>query len=169
MIYCIRMSNNISLQNHNTIGELERFLKKKNADEQQKTRIRAIIGIKQGSLKQEVAKQLVVHVDTLTDWVKRYNKNGIVGLKTNKGGRREGNPKWDTEIFTKLIQEIDKQEKYWSISIMMDWIASHYKKDIPSQTIWYHLDTLKYSYKSSRPHPYLGNKEKQESFKKRAC
>ena len=82
MIYYTGMSNNISLLNHNTISELEKFLKKKNDDEQQKTRIRAIVSIKQGTLKQDVAKQLVVHVDTLTDWVKRYNEKGVVGLET---------------------------------------------------------------------------------------
>jgi transposase len=162
------MSNNISLRNHNTIRELERFLKKKNDDEKQKTRVRAIMSIKQGTLKQDVAKQLVIHVDTVTDWVKWYNEKGITGLKTKKGGRKEGNPKWNTDVFTELIKEIDKQEKYWSIALMMDWVKARYKKDIPSQTIWYHLDKLEYSYKSSRPHPYLGDKEKQESFKKRA-
>ena len=47
-------------------------------------------------------------------------------------------------------------------------VQHHFKKDIPEQTIWYHLDTHKYSYKSARPHPYKGNKEQQESFKKRA-
>jgi transposase len=115
MIYSSSMSNNILVHNHNTISELEKFLKKKGIEEKQKTRIRAIVSIKQGALKQEVAKRLVVHVDTLTDWVKRYNEKGITGLETNKGGRKEGNPKWDTEVFTELIKEIDKQEKYWSL------------------------------------------------------
>jgi transposase len=162
------MSNNISLGNHDTLSDLERFLKKKNDDEQQKTRVRAIVSIKKGILKQDIAKQLVVHIDTITDWVKRYNERGVSGLKTNKGGRKEGNPKWDTEIFTELVKEIDKQDRYWSLPIMMDWIKSRYKKEIPLQTVWYHVDKRAYSYKSSRPHPYLGNKEKQESFKKGA-
>ena len=51
---------------------------------------------------------------------------------------------------------------------MMEWIEQRFKKEIPEQTIWYQLDKRGYSYKSSRPHPYLGNKEKQESFKKGA-
>ena len=162
------MSNNIALQNHNSISELKNHIKKRSTDEQHKTRLRVILGIKEGSLKQDVAKRLVVHVDTVTDWVKMYNKKGIEGLTTNKGGRKEGNPKWDTEIFSSLVKEIDKQGTYWSIPLMMKWIKEKYKQDIPEQTVWYHIDKLRYSYKSARPHPYLGNKEKQESFKKGA-
>ena len=162
------MSNNIALQNHNSITELKNYIKKKSTDEQQKTRLRVILGIKEGHLKQDVAKRLVVHADTITDWVKIYNEKGIDGLATNKGGRKEGNPKWDTEIFKKLAKEIDKQEQYWSLPIMMQWIKEKYKQDIPLQTVWYHIDKQGYSYKSSRPRPHLGNKEKQEAFKKGA-
>lgn len=162
------MSNNIQLQNHNSINELKNYIKKKSVDERQKTRLRVILSIKEGSLKQDIAKKLVVHIDTITDWVKNYNEKGIQGLVTNKGGRKEGNPKWDTVIFNELVKEIDKQEKYWSIPIMMKWIKDTHKKDIPEQTVWYHINKQGYSHKSARPHPYLGDKEKQEAFKKRA-
>lgn len=162
------MSNNIALCNHDSINKLETYVKKKGNDEQQKTRVRAIIALKQGKLKQDIAKQLVTNINTITNWIKRYNEKGIIGLSTDKGGRKGGNPKWSTEIFDELVIEINKQEKYWSIPLMMQWIKDTYKKDIPEQTIWYRVDKLGYSYKSARPHPYLGNKEKQEAFKKRA-
>ena len=134
----------------------------------EKVRVRAIIKIGQGKQIQTIASELMVSRRSISTWSNRFYQQGVAGLKDNKGGRKEGNPKWDTEIFTMLIKEIDKQEKYWSIPVMMQWIKRKYNLDIPEQTVWYHIDKLGYSYKSSRPHPHLGNKEKQEAFKKGA-
>ena len=134
----------------------------------EKVRIRAIIKIGEQKQIQEISKELMISRRSISTWNKRFLQQGIVGLRDNNGGRKEGNPKWNTEIFNELIKEIDKQEQYWSIPKMMEWIEQRFKKEIPEQTIWYQLDKRGYSYKSSRPHPYLGNKEKQESFKKGA-
>ena len=90
---------------------------------------------------------------------------GFSALASNKGGRPEGNPKWDAEIFEALAKKIDKGG-YWSIPRMQEWINKHRQKDIPEQTVWYRMDQLNYSYKGARPHPAQGNKEKQDSFKK---
>ena len=161
------MSKPIILVNKNSIEELKLILKT-SKDEGQKTRLRIIIGVKKDKLRKDIAEDLNIHIDTIADTVKRYNDKGLAGLIVSKGGRPEGNPKWDTKIFDDLIKEIDKQDKYWSIPIMINWIKENKKEDIPYNTVWYHLKDLKYSYKSARPHPYKGDKEKQESFKKRA-
>lgn len=50
---------------------------------------------------------------------------------------------------------------------MQEWIQKHHKVAILEQTVWYHMDKQGYSYKSDRPHPAKGDKEKQEVFKKR--
>ena len=73
---------------------------------------------------------------------------------------------WDTRIFDDLTKEIDKGGRYWSIPLMCAWIKDHKKTDIPENTVWYRMADLKYSYKSARPHPYKGDTEKQEAFKK---
>jgi transposase len=161
------MAHIIKLKTRHTIQELRQILKTVK-DETQKTRIRAIIGIQEGKTRTEISNDLVVERGTIIDWIHIYNQKGIDGLAVNKGGRKEGNPKWDAAIFNELIKEIDKQEQYWSIPKMVEWIEKRFKKEIPEQTIWYQLDKRGYSYKSSRPSPYLGNKEKQESFKKGA-
>ena len=134
----------------------------------EKVRVRAIIKIGQQKQIQDISKELMISRRSISRWNKRFLQGGIVGLLDNNGGRKEGNPKWDTSIFDALLCEIDKQEQYWSIPLMIKWIQKKYKKTIPEQTVWYQLDKRGYSYKSSRPHPYLGNKEKQESFKKGA-
>ena len=139
----------------------------RSSDEASKTRLKAIILAKKGKKRFEIVSQLIVDPKSVTTWIQRYNKEGSDALKSNKGGRSEGNPKWDASIFNDLAKEIDKGG-YWSIPKMQEWVREHYKKDIPEQTVWYRMDQLKYSYKSSRPHPVKGDKEKQESFKKGA-
>ncbi len=82
-------------------------------------------------------------------------------------GRKKGDVIWDASLFESLTKEIDKGG-YWSIPRMQKWLHEHHHKDIPEQTIWYRMNKLDYSYKSARPHPAQGNKEKQEAFKKGA-
>jgi transposase len=137
-------------------------------DAEQKTRIRAIINIKEGVLRKDVVRLFCITYTTLCGWVRAYNKGGVPALKFSKGGRPNGNPKWDTKVFDALIKEIDKQERYWSIPLMQEWIKENHKEDIPENTVWYHVRDLNYSYKSSRPHPAKGDKKKQNVFKKKA-
>jgi transposase len=150
---------------HHSLTELI-ALKNKSSDDGQKLRIRAIINIKKGKLLKQVSEELVVSPKSLGVWLGRYNTNGVDGLASNKGGRTEGNPKWDTSIFTALTHKIKTTGGYWSIPAMQKWIEDTYKKSIPEQTVWYHLNKLGFSYKSSRPHPYKGDIERQTSFKK---
>jgi transposase len=161
------MAKRLTLKERDTLSSLLDTLKK-SRDAGQKTRIRGIISTKKGKTRKEIAEELSVSYDSVGDWVKKYNEGGMDALKTNKGGRPEGNPKGDTSIFDDLVKEIEKEKRYWSVPIMQRWIKKRHKADIPGNTVWYHVTDLKYSYKSARPHPYKGDKEKQESFKKGA-
>lgn len=156
-----------TLASTHTLAELIEA-KNKSSDLGQQLRLRAIINIKKGKLVKQVSEELLVSRRSVGTWQNTYNKKGIEGLLTNKGGRPEGNPKWDMVIFKNLGSVIKTKGGYWSIPTMQEWIKETYKKVIPEQTVWYHLDKLGFSYKSSRPHPYKGNKERQESFKKGA-
>ena len=118
-----------------------------------------------GRKRYEISQQLTVDLKSVTTWVQKYNKGGSEALVTNKGGRPEGNPKWDDSIFTNLAKEIDKGG-YWSIPRMQKWLRENLKKEIPEQTVWYRMDQLNYSYKGARPHPVQGSKERQEAFKR---
>jgi len=142
--------------------------KNKSSDDGQKFRLRAIINIKKGKLLKQVSEELSVSQKSLGTWLSNYNEKGINGLASNKGGRMEGNPKWDVKIFGALCEMIKTANGYWSIPKMQEWIEKTYQKAIPEQTVWYHLNKLGFSYKSARPHPYKGDKGQQESFKKRA-
>jgi transposase len=150
-----------------TIQELI-TIKNKSKDEGLKLKLRALINLKKGKAVKDVALDLLVSRQSLSEWQRRYNTEGIAGLYTNKGGRPEGNPTWDTSIFTALTIHVKETGGYWSVPLMQQWIEKQYSKTIPLQTIWYHLCLLEFSYKSARPHPYKGDKERQEAFKKGA-
>lgn len=158
------MANITKVLAHDTEAELREKLGAA-SDEAYKTRLKAIILAKTGEKRFEIVQTLIVDPKSVTTWIQKYNKGGTGALKSNYGGRPEGNPLWDASIFDALAKEIDKGG-YWSIPIMQKWIHEHQKKDIPEQTVWYRMDQLNYSYKGARPHPTQGNKQKQELFKK---
>ncbi len=154
------------VKDHETIQDLREKLKKA-SDEAYKTKLKAVLLAKKGKKRFEIVEQLTVDAKSVTTWLARYNKNGTQALVTNKGGRPEGNPKWDSVHFEALTKEIDKGG-YWSVPRMQEWLFLKYAVNIPEQTVWYRMNQLHYSYKSARPHPVQGNKEKQEMFKKGA-
>jgi transposase len=159
------MPKPLPLKERDTVPALLDILKK-SWDVGQKMRIRGIISVKKEKTRKEIAEELSVSRDTVGDWVKKYNEGGVVAMETGKGGRPAGGLKRGTNIFDNLTKEIERKKGYWSIPLMHKWIKEHEQSDIPEITIWYRMDKLKYSYKSSRPHPYKGDKEKQDSFKK---
>lgn len=156
----------ITINNHDTVESLKIKLRDY-PDEAYKTRVKAIILAKKGKKRFEIVEQLLVDAKSVTTWLAKYNEGGTTALVSNKGGRPEGNPKWDDDIFKDLAKEIDKGG-YWSIPRMQEWLLKNKRKDIPEQTVWYRMDQLNYSYKGARPHPVQGNKDKQEAFKKGA-
>lgn len=160
------MAKSLSVVAHDSPEEL-RALLARTRDEGYRKRIRGIIRILEGSPHGEVAKALGASRTSVCSWISKYNRDGYIGLAPDKGGRPEGNPKWDTMIFNDLAKEIDAKGGYWSIPRMQEWLTAHCAVNIPGQTVWYHLDQLGYSYKSARPHPLKGDKERQKAFKKR--
>lgn len=154
----------ILVKNHETVESLREKIKKA-SDEAFKTRLKAILLAKRGKKRCEIVEQLTVNPGSVTLWLTRYNQGGTRALVFKKGGRPEGNPKWDMGIFHALANAIDAGG-YWSIPRMQEWIRKNRQQEIPEQTVWYRMDQLGYSYKGARPHPVQGNKEKQESFKK---
>lgn len=156
----------LTIVRHDTEEQLREKLQHA-SDEAYKTRLKAVRLALRGKKRYEISDQLAVDEKSVTTWVARYSAKGTPALISNVGGRPLGNPKWDVSVFEDLAKEIDKGG-YWSIPLMQAWIRTHHKKDIPEQTVWYRMDQLNYSYKSARPHPIQGNRERQETFKRGA-
>ena len=160
------MGKKLELKNHDSKKELKEEIRK-TKDGRYELKLRVILMAKEGYSPTEIKKILMIAGATYSRWIKQYNEEGKEGLKRYERGRKEGNPKWDKKIFEELFKKLDKMEEYWSVPKMREWIKEEYKKDIPDSTIEYHLHKANYSWKTNRPSPYKGDKEKQESFKKR--
>lgn len=149
---------------HDSIAQLKDKIKA-SKDEAFRVRLRAIVKAFEGKTQRVIAEELAVCARGISAWIRKYRAGGTDSLRTKSSGRPIGHPKWDPAIFTALTRAID-QGGYWSIPRMQEWIAKNHHVHIPEQTIWFRLDALQYSYKSARPHPAQGNREKQETFKK---
>lgn len=79
-------------------------------------RKRAILMVASGTKKKEVAKQLGVNVNSITIWVKKNKKDGLLGLK----GKKKGVKSEDKKLL-KQAQEKDIQKK------IIDVMPSQYK------------------------------------------
>lgn len=121
----------------------------------------------QGMCSQAISDQLMIGRDTFFKWIKQYNEQGLEGIyNVSKGGRPEGNPKWDNAIFEALFAKLDAMEEFFSVPKMQSWIEEHYGVVIPEQTIHYRLGINGYTFKSSRSNPYKGDPNLQAAFKK---
>ena len=101
---------------------------------------------------------------TYVKWIRRYNEEGINGLKTKKSTERK--EKWDNNLFKELFEELDKNKGFWTTKKMQKFIEEKHNVKIPEESIRRRLHKYRYSWKTSRPSPYKGDKEKQEEFKK---
>jgi len=161
------MPRKITLENHHTNDELEKEIKS-TRDGRYRLRVQAILLAQEGLKSHEISEQLKIATVSFFKWKRWYNEKGLVGIKeVSQGGRPEGNPKWDNAIFEALYEKLDLMQEYWSVPKMQEWIIEHYNVEIPTSTIEYRLKVNGYSFKSSRPNPYKGDKEQQASFKKR--
>jgi len=153
----------LELKNHHKIEELrEEF--KKSKDGRYSLRIESIILKKEGKRTKEIEEILLVSRMSLSKWIRRYNERGLEGLKTKKTtGRKE---KWGEEFFKELFEELDKNKGFWTVKKMQKFIEEKHNVKIPVESIRRKIHKSGYSWKTSRPSPYKGDKEKQEEFKK---
>ena len=160
------MGKAITIIQHHTQEELEKEIKRAK-DGRYRLRIQTILLAMRKISSDTIQEQLLVSKPAIFRWARWYNEKGLEGIKeVSKGGRVEGNPKWDNAIFEALFAKLDSMEEFWSVPKMAAWIQEIHGKAIPEQTIHYRLKVGGYTFKSSRPNPYKGDPDLQAAFKK---
>jgi len=160
------MAKPITLNKQHTLEELRQEIKS-TRDGRYRLRTQAIVLVMQGLNSERIITQLMIGRDTLFRWIGLYNQKGLEGIKhLPKGGRTEGNPKWDKAVFNALFKKLDAMEEFFSVPKMQIWIKEKYNVKIPQNTIHHRLKIAGYTFKSSRPNPYKGDPALQASFKK---
>jgi transposase len=158
----------LTITNNHTIEEIRKEMRSA-VDGRYLSRLRLIETLVENpniSVK-EIIKRLMISTATLYDWKKRYEIDGFDGLRRIRpNGGNHNKPKISHESLQALFNEIDKQDKYWSVKIMTEWLCERHNVIINKEALRYHLNKNGYSYKSSRPIPIKGKKEIGEDFKK---
>ena len=157
------MRGMLELKEHNTIEELKKEIRK-TKDGRYLLRVQCILLRKEGMKPGEI-EELLISRNTYSKWIKRYNEKGLEGLKTKKPSGRKR--KWDRELFKELFEELDKNNRWWNVKRMQEFIKNKHNIEIPEDTVRKIVKKAGYySWKTSRLSPYKGDKEKQEEFKK---
>ena len=160
------MAKKRTINRQHSEEELKKIIKT-TSDGRYRLRVQTILYVLQDKSTEDIHKQLMVSTYSIFNWLKKYNEQGLEGLRNiSKGGRKEGNPIWDDSIFEALFKKLDQMEEYWSAPKMQVWIEEEFDVTIPERTIRSRLKAGGYSYKSSRPNPYKGDVKLQAEFKK---
>ena len=157
----------IKIKEHDSLKELKKEIKN-TKDGRYRLKLNVIVQIKEGKKAKEIQNNFLISQPTYYRWLKKYNKGGMEFLWTNLGGRKEGNPKYEDKIFIELLEKLDIMEEWWSVLKMVAFVKEKHNVDVLPETMRLRVKKAGYSWKSNRPSPYKGNKEKQDSFKKMA-
>jgi transposase len=117
----------------------------------------------------QICKDLFINTNTFFKWLKWYNEGGIEKLKKGEGGKgfNGGVPKkYSDEAFEALKIEINEnQDMVWTLEKMQYFLKEKFNLEPTIQAIRYRIKET-HSYKSSRPYPYKGDRDKLGRFKK---
>jgi transposase len=99
---------------------------------------------------QSVARSLIVNRETVTKCLRLFNDGGLEALKPKRAGRKEGNPKYDGEIFLELVKTLEKTKEDWSVYKMQDYIREQHEVTVPESTIYYRIAKLGFGKRSRK-------------------
>lgn len=116
-------------------------------EEQRETAIRMF---QSGELKtfKKIANVLGVHRNTVSEWIKKWQNDGIKSIKTKKRGRKDGQcrrltPKEEQDIPKDMIDHCPDQLKLsfalWTRQAVQEHIKVKYDKDVPIRTVGEYL------------------------------
>jgi transposase len=107
----------------------------------------------------------------ITNWVHRFETEGIEGLKDKEGRGRTSrlNKKQEDELKKTLIEKLPSDYSFntatWTGPILIEWIKSHYKITYKKAQIYNILKRLGFSYQKGRGIFPEADEHKQNAFK----
>jgi transposase len=148
-----------------------RKLARKEGDGKVVARLLAIASALDGLTRVQAAKQAGMDRQTLADWVPRYNKLGIEGLRDKPKGhpKRLLTPEQEAEIRARVLAGPDPEKDgltRWRCVDIQAFIATSYKVTMHERTVGKLLTRLGLSHVSVRPKHPKSDSECQEAFKK---
>lgn len=164
------MAKRITIIHHNTLEDFHKIIiKTQNLELRYRLlAIEKVLADPAVSSKQ-ICKELFINTNTFFKWLKWYNEGGVDKLKNGEGGKgfNGGHPKeYSDEAFEELKKEIDEnQDIVWTLEKMQYFLEDKFGIKPTPQAIRYRIKDT-HSYKSSRPYPHKGDRDKLGRFKK---
>ena len=118
---------------------------------------------------EKIAAQQRVNRDTIRNWVKRFNKEGIAGLYDRTKSGRHRKVAYD-QIYQDILrspEEFGYKVQGWNYKVVLDHIRRVYGIEYHRGSLSYILRSLKLRAITPRPRSYQTSEEKIETWKKK--
>lgn len=162
------MSSLIPLKLQHSVEELRAYYRA-SSDAVERRRIQVIWFLAEGKSRSEVSKLTAYNRIGICDFVKRYNAEGLAGLRDRRHENPGCPPLLDEQERSQLfaaIQSSVEEEGVWSAAKIQSWIKENLGKEVYLQRAYELLDTLGFSLQSPRPQHAKADPELQDEFKK---
>jgi transposase len=148
-----------------------RALAKHSCDPDQTRRLLALALIYEGGSRTDAARMGAVGLQTVRDWVLRFNAEGPEGLLTGKapGARPLLNPE-QRQALERIIEEGPIPAIHgvvrWRLVDLIQWIWDEFRIPISKQTLSREVRALSYRKLSARPRHHAKSEAQVAAFKK---
>jgi transposase len=162
------MSSLIPLKLQHSVDELRAYYRA-SSDAVERRRIQAIWFLAEGKSRSEVATLTAYNRISICEVVKRYNSEGLKGLRDLRHENPGCPPLLDESERAQLlraIQQSAEEEGVWSAARIQSWIKEHLGKELYAQRAYELLDQLGFSLQSPRPQHAKADPAAQDEFKK---
>lgn len=162
------MPKKLTLENHLTEQQLRgKYLNCQHS--QEKKRWQALSLIAEGGVAAQVAKQLGMSANWISETVHRYNEGGVGAVK-NKS-KNEGSKTLTAEQIAELEKEIESGrtagDRLWSSTQIKHWVKEKTGQEIHKTTAWRMFVRLDFTRQVPRPaHQDRATEEDRAEFKK---
>jgi len=134
-------------------------------------RLYAVYQVSKGQSSRKLEDLYNTSFKQITNWVHRFEKEGLEGLKDKKGrGRKDRLTLIQKQEIT-MVLENELPTKYgyntatWTGPLLINWIKKEFKIEYKKAQIYNIIKTLGFSYQKGKGIFPEANKEKQENFK----
>ena len=148
-----------------------RGLARRSQDPDQTRRLLALAAIYEGGSRTDAARMGAVGLQTIRDWVLRFNAEGPEGLLTGKapGARPRLTPE-QRQALERIIDDGPIPAVHgvvrWRLVDLVQWVWEEFRVTISPQTLSRALRSLSYRKLSARPRHHAKNEVEVTSFKK---
>lgn len=163
------MAKAIALNLQHEVEDLKAYYRASN-DAVERRRLQVVWLLAEGRSRQEVAELTAYSRVSLYQTVKRYNTEGLEGLRDRRHENQGFAPLLDTAERERLLEAMkDAENGVWTAVKIQHWIERELGKSLYLQRIYELLDQLGFSLQSPRPAHVKADPAAQEDFKKTSC